>query len=248
MSSKRYSALDAIRGVALLNMILYHAVWDLVYIFDCNWRWYHSPAAGIWQQIICCTFIFLSGFCQPLGKKTIQRGVVVFLFGAVISAVTIVIMPENRVIFGVLTLLGSCMLLIKLLEPLMKRYNPLLGFITSILLFIFTKNINQGYLGFGAFRMLEPPGSWYSNWATAYLGFPMRGFYSTDYFSLFPWIFLFAAGYFLYGLWSRQKLLSHLEPSKIKSLEWVGKRSLGIYMIHQPVLYAAFLLFFSSGG
>lgn len=45
MTAKRYSALDGIRGLALLNMIAYHAVWDLVYLFDFHLQWYQSEGA-----------------------------------------------------------------------------------------------------------------------------------------------------------------------------------------------------------
>lgn len=40
---KRYYTLDGIRGIAILNMILYHMVWDLVHLFGMKWTWYHSP-------------------------------------------------------------------------------------------------------------------------------------------------------------------------------------------------------------
>ena len=50
LNKNRYYILDAIRGFALLNMILYHASWDLVYMFDVNWSWYRSNGAYIWQD------------------------------------------------------------------------------------------------------------------------------------------------------------------------------------------------------
>ena len=84
MTATRYYALDGIRGLALLNMITYHAVWDLVYLFDINLQWYQSEGAYIWQQCICWTFIFLSGFCEPLGKKKLKRGIIIFSLGFLI--------------------------------------------------------------------------------------------------------------------------------------------------------------------
>ena len=38
--------------------------------------------------------------------------------------VTLVFMPEDRVVFGVLTFLGSAMLLTGVLEPLLKKIPP----------------------------------------------------------------------------------------------------------------------------
>lgn len=240
MKSGRYFALDGIRGLALLNMIAYHAVWDLVYLFGFDLQWYQSESAYIWQQCICHTFIFLSGFCEPLGKKKLKRGVTVFSLGFLIVLATLIAMPQNRVRFGVLTLIGSCMLLMIPAEKVLRKCRPVYGLIFSIALFLLTRNINHGYLGFANWNLLPLPDNWYHNFVTTYLGFPMPGFYSTDYFSLLPWIFLYTAGYFTHRLFAHCKLLTHLESSKSKTLEWFGRHSLGLYMIHQPLLYFLF--------
>lgn len=245
MTSRRYYALDGIRGLALLNMITYHAVWDLVYLFDIHLQWYQSEGAYIWQQCICWTFIFLSGFCEPLGKKKLKRGVTVFSLGFLIVVTTLIALPQNRVRFGVLTLIGSCMLLMIPAEKILQKCRPAYGLIFSITLFLFTKNINQGYLGFANWNPLSLPDSWYHNFVTTYLGFPMPGFHSTDYFSLLPWFFLYTAGYFAYRFFAHFKLLKHLESSKVKLLEWFGQHSLGLYMIHQPLLYFLFATVFA---
>ena len=39
---KRYEKLDGVRGIALLHMIAYHMIWDLVYIYQLDWNWYQS--------------------------------------------------------------------------------------------------------------------------------------------------------------------------------------------------------------
>lgn len=244
MNRKRYKLLDGIRGFALIHMIIYHAIWDLVYIAGFDWQWYQTETGYIWQQAICQTFICLSGFCVPLGRRRLQRGCTVFLAGLMISAVTIMAMPDNRVVCGILTLTGSCMLLMIPLERILIHFRPQAGLAVCIILFIFTRNINQGWLGAGSLKLLELPQKWYYNLFTAWLGMPAPDFFSTDYFSLFPWMFLFTAGYFLYRLFSTNGLLHYLEHGVLKPFEWLGQHSLGIYMIHQPVLYAMLLLFF----
>ena len=81
----RYHALDTLRGFTLLNMIVYHLLWDLVYLYDLPWSWFYSQGAYIWQQSICWTFILLSGFCWQLGSKSGRRGLTVFLAGILVG-------------------------------------------------------------------------------------------------------------------------------------------------------------------
>lgn len=240
---QRYFALDRIRALALFNMIIYHTIWDLVYLFGFDWKWYQSPIAYIWQQAICWTFIFLSGFCQSFGHKTLKRGLLVFFLGILISIATIFTMPQAQVIFGILTLLGSCMLITFPLERILKKCCVLLGLIISSTMFILTKNINNGYLGFENWNFLKLPDILYCNLGTAFFGFPSPDFYSTDYFSLFPWYFLFLSGYFFKYFLSSKGAMKYLEPSRIKILEWIGAHSLEIYIIHQPFVYLLLTIF-----
>lgn len=72
--ASRYALLDELRGLDLISMMLYHACWDLVFLFDMNMRWYAGTPGRLWQQSICWVFILLSGFCVPLGRHTLRRG------------------------------------------------------------------------------------------------------------------------------------------------------------------------------
>lgn len=243
MERKRYFVLDGIRGITLLSMVVYHAIWDLVYIFNKEWTWYKSEHAYIWQQSICWIFILLSGFCWSLSKNKIKRGLTVFMAGMVISCVTILFMPENKVIFGVLTMIGACMWLMIPLDSWLKRCNPSIGMVVSLLLFLVMRNVNIGFLGFECWNIIKLPEAWYKNLLTTFLGFPLRGFYSTDYFSLFPWMFLFIVGYFLYKVCEEKSLLKHLKHRGVPQIEWIGKNSMMIYMIHQPILFLGISLY-----
>ena len=100
----RYHLPDSVRGLTLISMALYHAVWDMVYLFDEGWSWYQSPAAFLWQQSICWTFLLLSGFCLPMGRRGLRRGLTVLAASAAVTAVTVLFSPESRILFGVLTL------------------------------------------------------------------------------------------------------------------------------------------------
>lgn len=119
--ASRYALLDELRGLDLVSMMLYHACWDMMFLFGIWMDWYIGWPGRLWQQSICWVFILLSGFCVPLGHRTLKRGAQVFAAGALVTVVTLVFMPEDRVVFGVLTFLGSAMLLTGVLEPLLKK-------------------------------------------------------------------------------------------------------------------------------
>lgn len=238
----RYHVLDNIRALNLISMILYHLSWDLVYLFGVDWKWYGTQGAYVWQQMICWTFILLSGFCWSMGHRRWKRGLEVFAAGLCVSIVTLLVMPEERVLFGILTLLGSCMLLMIPLEKGLRKVPAVSGFGISLIVFLLVRNVNTGWLGVEGLKFFRLPDGWYRNLITAYLGFPAPEFFSTDYFSLLPWGLLFISGYFLYRICMENGKMAFLTGRKISCLEFLGKHSLLIYMLHQPVIYLVLTL------
>ncbi len=261
-SSRRLHLLDELRGITLINMIAYHFLWDLVYIAGVSLPWYRGQGAWLWQQGICRTFIFLSGFCWAFGRHPLKRGLTVCLCGGLVTLVTLIVVPENKVVFGVLTLIGSCMLLMIPLDRLLGKINRPAVWIAltalSGLLFLTFLPAAGGHLAnFAAVprgkTLLQGgpalPGFLYHGLLAAYLGFPAKDFSSSDYFPLLPWFFLFAAGYFVHRIFDghnpgRGNLLEAgiLRKNPLPWAAFIGRHSLLIYLLHQPVLYAATLL------
>ena len=242
--AKRYHVLDWLRGLAIINMIIYHALWDVVFIFGVEISWYESVIGYIWQQSICWLFIFLSGFCHSFGKSQLKRGLEVFGWSIIISAVTMIFMREEAILFGVLTLIGVSMIMMIPLGRVFKHINPNIGAITFFLMFIVTRNVNSGWLGFGNLKLVELPEGIYSGWIGAFFGFPPPHFQSSDYFSLIPWIFLYITGYFAKGIFDKKNMMTALTKPKVKPLEWLGRHSLTIYILHQPIVYTTLYLIF----
>ena len=57
------------------------------------------------------------------------------------------------------------------------------------------------------------------------------------------------AGYFTYQYFGSKKEIKFLENSVLGPVEWLGKHSFEIYMVHQPVIYGILeLLFFLCGN
>ena len=134
----RYALLDELRGLDLLSMIGYHACWDLIFLFGMSAAWYTGWQGHLWQQSICWVFILLSGFCLPLGHRPLRRGLIVSGAGVLVTVVTLLFMPEDRVVFGVLTLLGAAMLITGLLQPLLQKIPAWAGLVVSLLMFAAT--------------------------------------------------------------------------------------------------------------
>lgn len=236
MKQKRYQMLDSIRGFALISMILYHGMYDIVYLFGHDILWYQSTIGYIWQQSICWTFILLSGMCWQFSKHPFKRGIKTFLAGLIITVVTIIFIPQERVLYGILTLIGVSTLAMIPLEKLIGKCNPYIGLFVNSILFFVSKNINNGYLGFESMNFIKLPQKLYEIKGLTFLGFPSVDFYSSDYFSFFPWFFLFLAGYYLWNIIKNKDKITVLLERKISGFEWIGKKSILIYLLHQPII------------
>ena len=232
----RYHKLDGLRGLLLISMIGYHTCWDMINLIGISISGYTSKPGFLWQQSICWGFILLSGFCAALGHHGRKRGLIVFCCGLAVTCVTLVFMPEARVVFGILIFLGSAMLISEYLRCFLEKIPPLAGIAGFFFLFYLTYPINRGYLQWGSCRV-SLPGQFYQNLFSTYLGFMEPGFFSADYYSIFPWIFLFWTGFEL-CIWIKAKTqMTYLEKSRIPFLEWMGRHALPIYLLHQPVIY-----------
>lgn len=239
-TERRYEYLDVLRGITLLSMIAYHTMWDVVNIAGVEISWYRGLPGHLWQQSICWTFILLSGFCWSMGRRKWKRGCIVSAAGALVTAVTLIFLPEQRVVFGVLTLLGACMLLMIPVERALKKIPAGFGMILFFGIFLFVRNINRRSLGWGAALSVRLPDEWYDRGLfMTFLGFLDKDFYSADYFSLLPWFFLFVTGYFGYRVMRERMWMDcdALQKVNCKPLAVVGRNSLLIYLLHQPVIY-----------
>ncbi len=152
-------------------------------------------------------------------------------------------MRSNLVYCGVLTLLGASSLALVPLAPVLERLSARAGAAGSFLLFLLLRDVNDGFLGFEGQRIAALPEGLYRDHLTALLGFPPADFFSTDYFSFLPWFFLFLTGWFLFRLRPEEVR----EIRKVPVLTAMGRHSLLIYMLHQPVLYVLLAALFRAG-
>lgn len=238
----RYHLLDTVRGVCLISMAAYHGMYDLVDIFRLPAPWYNDWPGYLWQQSICWTFIFLSGMCWRLSHRHLKRGLLLVGCAWVITAATWLIMPSQLILYGVLNLLGLSALLMIPLDKLFRKLPAWTGFFGALALFFLTRNVPRGSLGFESLALCPLPQVLYSTDVTAVLGFHSPEFYSTDYFPLVPWFFLYCAGYFLWGILTQSRQAKEFLSLGARPLSFLGRHSLVIYLVHQPALMGIFLL------
>ena len=245
VQKNRLTVLNALRGTAIIAMIVYHILWDLVNIFGVNMPWFGSKTALVIQLSIRWAFILISGFSWHLGRRKLKRSLIVIGASAIITLVTYIFMPEELILFGVLSFMCFAMLSAIPLAKLFEKIPPYIGISVSALFFTLTYNIPRGYVGFGDFVFFELPDFLYMSKLTAFFGFPSSDFFSTDYVPFFPWVFLFFVGIFLYKAFEKHNLLRFLSAFRVKPLEFIGRHSLIIYMLHQPLVYAILMLLFT---
>lgn len=248
---KRYELIDAIRGFAMVNMVIFHFLYDLLVIYGYDPDWYHRPASHLWQQGICWTFILISGFSWRFGRRNgIRRGILLNLWGLVITAVTTLAVPGQQAVFGILNLLGCAILLMALLDQVLSRIPPIAGLVGSMICFLSLRQISQGIVGIGAFSFsfstADSYGSVFRAMIPTILGVPDQAFVSSDYFPLLPWFFLFSAGYFLYPLLMRWEQIRRILSVRIPLLSVWGRYSIWVYLLHQPVCMGICMMLLGS--
>ena len=160
--------------------------------------------------------------------------------GAAITLITWLVMPSQRILYGVLNLLGLSALLLIPLDKVFRKIPAWAGLGGALLLFALTKNVSRGSLGFEGLVLCRLPRWLYATDLLAVVGFPSPSFWSTDYFPLLPWFFLFCAGYFLWSLLDKSPRAKELLRPGLRPLSFLGRHSLVIYLIHQPALMAVF--------
>lgn len=238
----RVCLLDELRGLAVLLMIFYHGAYDAVYIFRFTGSgWFTSAPMDFLQRYIAVSFILIAGIMGRYSRSNFRRGVKTFLCGLLVTAVTLLVMPSERILFGILHFLGAAMMLLGLCEPLLRKIPAAAGVLLSAVLYLATDSIGQGWIGLGPLR-LELPRALYDAGFLFPLGLHPLIFASADYYPLLPWIFLFLAGYWLGEAFYQRRMPDFCYREHLPALGWIGRHALIIYLVHQPVVYGVLWL------
>lgn len=222
---KRIWELDALKGLNLLWMIVIHFLYDITWLFPL-----FQCSAPVWYEVLVrlcgVLFVLLSGICVTLGKHCLRRGLTVLGCGMVITAVTVALAltglcdPGIIIYFGILHCLGCCMLL----WPLVRKCPGWILLLLGTLMLIAGKYLAS--LTVDTFWLVP-------------FGVLPRYFVSSDYFPLVEHFGIFLCGAGIGRLVYRHRVSLFPKVKQIQPLGFLclcGRRSLLIYMLHQPML------------
>ena len=221
--SKRIEILDAIRGLCVVLMVFYHFLYNLTTFLDIPKIFIYNPVMNFLQVFFAGVFIVLCGISSNFSRSNIKRGLIMCVVAILITISTYIFDNNMYVIFGIIHFLAFCTLTYGLIEKRFKKLRLNFLFPTSLIV-LFT--MIQPILSEMVFEVK----------GFSILGFTNINFLSADYFPIFPWILLFYV-----GVYFGEKIKLNILPEwfytiKCEPLAYIGKKSLIIYVLHQPVL------------
>jgi uncharacterized membrane protein len=231
--SLRFDRLDALRGLAIVWMTLYHFCFDLNHFGWIKQNFYHDPL-WTWQRtFIVSLFLLCAGAGQAVAlhqgqtwQRFWKRWTQVAACALLVSAGSYLMYPKTFIYFGVLHGIAVMLIIVRLTAHWGAWLWPL-G-----LLAIATKFIAASAHSYWAGLQFLNEKAF--NW----LGWVSKLPITEDYVPVFPWL-----GVMWWGVAAAQWLMAHKSswltgssPPFAKPLVWLGTWSLTWYMLHQPVM------------
>lgn len=242
---RRIQLLDTLRGVMVIYMIYYHTLFDLGFMFGKDWAKKQFDAQPFSQMIIGCTFVFVAGLTIRFSRNPALHGARLLMIASVVSLVTAFFFPGSGIYFGVLHLLAVCMMVYGVTGRYIEKIHWLPGAVICLVLYICTYWVRFGFFGIKGLFELPVPEALTDGGLLYAFGFVSIRFSSVDFYPLLPWLFLFLCGCFVGRLLDRE-LPEWLCRDYCKPLTLIGRYSLAIYVVHQPVIYGLCLLLTGS--
>lgn len=238
LKPRRIHFLDEVRGFDLILMVIFHAFYVFGWIYELDWGKklfiFFTPVEPFFAGL----FILLCGISCYLSHSNLRRGTILLGIAIGISVVLYIVMPEEMIWFGILHFLAVAILLFAALKPLLSKIPPWIGIAACAVLLALTWHLPAemgGYFGIKGVFEWKVPEILASQWWLYPLGLG-RGT-GSDYFPLFPHIFTFLGGSFI-GVWARAgKFPEWMYKSRAPWLSWLGKHTLVVYVVHQPVIF-----------
>ncbi|MBE6738103.1 MAG: DUF1624 domain-containing protein [Ruminococcaceae bacterium] len=247
-SKKRIHTIDEIRGFCVFCMVFFHCFFTYGYMFGNEFAKNLFDFFEHISFLFSATFILICGISCRLSRNNFLRGSKIIGAALCVTLVTLIVMPDMPITFGILHLLGSCVLIYSLVGRFTDKIPVIPGVAVCFLLFIVAYNMPEGrYIGFGDLR-LDLPSKLYESDFLMMFGFLPEGKAYSDYFPLIPYIFPFFAGTFIGKFAKEERFPKFMYKARIKPLSVLGRNAFFVYLIHQPLAYGVFYLISLIGG
>jgi uncharacterized membrane protein len=232
-NAPRLPGVDALRGFAVAQMIVYHFIYDLDHFGWLDIAMTRDQPWTGWRTAIVTQFLLLVGVSlvlrdamRPSWRDFWRRWVQIAAAAALVSAGSLVIFGPRFIWIGILHFVAIALILVRLLLPL-ARTNLLLGAAAVVAGLL---------LRHEAFDAM----------ATSWIGFAAHKPGTEDYVPLFPWIGVTLIGAALGAAWQRHGFvvppaLRALNAAPPRWLVWLGTWSLTVYLLHQPLLFSVLI-------
>jgi uncharacterized membrane protein len=226
-----------LRGFAMVYIMLYHVFYDLITFAGVPLPFFYTDWWGFLHTFFVSLLFVVSGISTHFSRNSLKRGVIIFLFGQVITLVTaaaenITGAADITIVFGVLTFIGLSMMIYSVIRPGLEKLDMPWGllFFISIALYVI-------FLIYPPHGMFVPRTMWLYP-----LGMISPAFHSADYFPLVPNFFIFLAGTALAAPIVKGRFPKFFYKVRALPLEFIGRHSLLFYILHQPaILFVLFL-------
>ncbi len=232
MSSERFDRLDALRGLAIVWMAVFHFLFDLNHFgyFEPRHQFHRDTLWVAQRTVILSLFLFSSGLALAVALDAGQRWGRFWRRWAQIAGCALLVslgsalmFPKSFIFFGVLHGIAVMLVLARLAAPL--RGGLWLLAAAAILL---------------PFVVQHPA---FDGRALSWTGLVTRKPLTEDYVPVLPWIGVMLAG-LASGQWllaRHRAVLSGPLPRGLAPLATLGRWSLTVYMLHQPLFIGALL-------
>jgi uncharacterized membrane protein len=238
MSSRRFDAIDALRGLALVWMTVFHFCFDLSQYGYWHQDLYHDPFWTLQRTAILSTFLFCAGMGQAVALDKGQswgrfwrRWAQIAGCALLVTAGSWLMFPRSFIYFGVLHGIALMLLVVRLTAGWGKGL-----WVIGLLAII------AGWMAPNLLTAAPQAELFNSPWLN-WLGLVTRKPITEDYVPILPWLGLMwwgvAAGNWLLR---RPALLVWRPRGPTVWLATLGRWSLAYYMLHQPILIGSLML------
>ena len=240
----RINFLDTVRGICSVLMVVYHTMYNLNEIFDVPTILWDTPLLDFLHYFVIGIFLLISGICTAFSHNVFKRGLLLFILGGLLTLFTWIFLPDERIIFGILSFLGTMMLLFAPLRRQFYKVPWYISFFVLILLLLIFKDFNSKHQIHLFFSTVTLPDTLYQNDWLFFLGITSPDFFSADYFPLIPFGFAFLAGAALSVPITNRKFPGWFYTLSCRPIDFVGRHTLIVYVLHQPIVFGILWLYF----